>query len=76
MKRAGTLAYFGGIASSVFLAACCLGMLALLGITTFVVTLGAWQLELVSDAVLFPALGVSLVVTLGGYYMRRRARRA
>lgn len=47
-------------------------MLAILGITSFVVTLGAWPLELVSDIVLFPLLGARLV----GYLARRSERRA
>lgn len=75
-RRIGVTAYFGGLASSVFLAACCLGFLTLVGITSFVVTLGAWQLDVVSDAVLFTLLGVSLLVTLVGYSIRRRAQRA
>lgn len=73
MKRAGKLAYFGGLTSSIFLAACCLGFLALFGITSFVVTLGAWQLDLVSDTVLFTLLGASVLVTIAGYVTRRRA---
>lgn len=72
--RAGKRIMAGGLVSSLFFAACCLGMLALLGITSFVLTLGAWQVELVSDAVLFPLLGASLAVTFAGYALHRRRR--
>ena len=53
-----------GIAASIFAALCCLGFPALLS------TLGAIGLGfLINDVILFPLLGVFLILTLSGLYL-------
>lgn len=67
-------AYGGGFAALVF-AACCAGLFAFVGITSLAITIGAWRLDLLSGAVLVPLLAASLVASLVGHGMMRRARR-
>ncbi|MGQ0534991.1 MAG: hypothetical protein ACT4PT_02850 [Methanobacteriota archaeon] len=71
-RVAANATYFGGALTAAFLAACCAGLLTLFGVTSAVVAVGAVELDLVSDYVLFPALGASLLLAYVGYRWKAR----
>lgn len=75
-KRAALIATFAGAAGAIFFAACCAGLLGIFGIGGLVLTLGAYKLNLLTDAVLLPLLGLSAMVMAVGIFVQFRQARS